>query len=100
MDHWNLGADDCEMRRSDDFESYAEREKSTDASDILHRGLLEIAGLLEIDQSDGIVELFEDLCPCKKRHTVGAVSKPRKRIQAQRGEFKVFGSQPRIPRKR
>jgi hypothetical protein len=51
---------------------------------LLHRGLLEIAGQLIIDEPDGIVEFLEDVCPCAKTHSKEALRKLLDRVQAQK----------------
>lgn len=47
----------------------------------LHRNLLEIADLLAISdlKHEGILEFFDDLCPCGKAHRPDAIRKLRKR---------------------
>jgi hypothetical protein len=52
----------------------------------LHRNLLELANLLELNDltHQGIVEFLEDLCPCGKRHKVEAIRKLRKRWTARK----------------
>jgi hypothetical protein len=47
----------------------------------LHRGFLDIAELLGVDDltNRGLEEFFEDLCPCKKKHNAEAIRKLRKR---------------------
>jgi hypothetical protein len=47
----------------------------------LHRELLEIAELLELDQltKEGLADFFDDICPCEKRHKPEAIRKLAKR---------------------
>jgi hypothetical protein len=47
----------------------------------LHRELLDIADLLDLDDltNKGLEEFFEDLCPCRKKHNAEAIRKLRKR---------------------
>ena len=51
---------------------------------LLHRGLLEIAKQLIIDEPDGIVEFLDDVCPCGKKHSIEALKKLRDRVLAQK----------------
>ena len=47
----------------------------------LHRNLLKIADSLDLSDltHEGIVEFLDDLCPCRKKHTAGAIRKLRQR---------------------
>lgn len=49
----------------------------------LHRNLLELAAIMEIDdvKYEALAEFFDDLCPCGERHKEDAVRKLRKRWQ-------------------
>lgn len=51
---------------------------------VLHRGLLEIAEQLIIDEADGIVEFLDDVCPCGKTHSHEALRKLLDRVKAQK----------------
>jgi hypothetical protein len=48
----------------------------------LHRNLLELAHVLHVSDltPEGMVEFLDDLCPCRERHTTGAIRKLRKRV--------------------
>jgi hypothetical protein len=48
----------------------------------LHRELLDIVRLLKLNDltSEGLVEFFDDLCPCRKKHQADAIRKLRQRI--------------------
>lgn len=52
----------------------------------LHRELLDIAKMLELDQltSKGLVEFLDDVCPCGKKHTSEALRKLGKRLAKSR----------------
>jgi hypothetical protein len=47
----------------------------------LHRELLEIAELLELDQltKEGLARFFDDICPCERKHNPEAIRKLGKR---------------------
>ena len=51
---------------------------------VLHRGLLEIAEQLIIDEPVGIVEFLDDVCPCGKTHSKDALRKLLDRFHAQK----------------
>ena len=49
---------------------------------LLHRELLDIAARLKLDRltNDGLEELFDDICPCARKHKAEAIRKLRKRV--------------------
>jgi hypothetical protein len=51
---------------------------------VLHRGLLEIAEQLIIEEPDGIVEFLDDVCPCGKTHSHEALRKLMDRVRSQK----------------
>jgi hypothetical protein len=48
----------------------------------LHRNLLEIAALVQLNDltHQGLVEFFDDVCPCGEKHNAEAIRKLRKRL--------------------
>ena len=57
----------------------------------LHRELLGIAESLELDHliKEGLVEFFDDICPCGKKHNAEAIRKLGKRLTKSRGTWKL-----------
>jgi hypothetical protein len=47
----------------------------------LHRNLLELTELMGVNdlKPDGLLEFFEDMCPCREKHTTDAIRKLAKR---------------------
>jgi len=42
---------------------------------LLHRELLAIAKLLELDEVKGLAEFLDELCRCEKKHNPGTMGK-------------------------
>lgn len=58
---------------------------------LLHRELLDIAASVELDDlvTEGLVEFFDDVCPCGKKHHAEALRKLGKRVTKSRKASKA-----------
>jgi hypothetical protein len=61
---------------------YGDQASPTPRNHFLHRNLLEIADLTLLGDltHEGVVEFFDDMCPCGKKHQPDAVRKLRRRL--------------------